>query len=245
MKKPLIGITAGVQLPDNCKIKSKWYYVSSAYVSSVEQAGGVPAMLSITDLADVIKAHAGMIDGLLLSGGVDVNPLLFDQEPQPKLGEVCVERDWYELALIKEVMLQGKPIFGICRGIQMLNVACGGSLWQDVFAIKPKILKHQQEMSANSGSHTVRMQSGSVAEKCLSGSFVTNSFHHQACKTVASGFVATAWTDDGIIEAIEKPGETLTFGVQWHPEQMAVSHPQMLQLFRELIAAAKNRMERN
>ena len=243
MKRPIIGVTADVQLPDGGKVRSGRLYVSRAYISSVERAGGLPIMLPITDVADIVARHAGMIDGLLLTGGVDVNPLLYGEEPQQKLLEVCAERDWYELALIRAVLLQEKPIFGICRGIQMLNVACGGTLWQDIDAITPEILKHRQQQSGYCGSHTVRTEHGSFIWKCIADSFVTNSFHHQACKTLAPEFVATAWTADGIVEAIEKPGKPLVFGVQWHPEHMTENHPPMLQLFQELTAAAKNRME--
>jgi len=245
MKRPIIGITADVQLPDCGKVRSERLYVSSAYVNSVEKADGLPIMLPITDVADIINRHASMIDGLLLSGGVDVNPLLFGEEPHQKLQGVCIERDWYELALIRAVLLLEKPIFGICRGIQMLNVACGGTLWQDIYIIKPEILKHSQELGGYCGSHTVHAQNGSLIGKCINDSFVTNSFHHQACKALAPEFIATAWTADGIIEAIEKPGRTLVYGVQWHPEHMTANHPPMLQLFRELTAAAKNRMELN
>ncbi|MEI6285956.1 MAG: gamma-glutamyl-gamma-aminobutyrate hydrolase family protein [Bacillota bacterium] len=245
MRKPIIGITTDAQLPDGNRVKSGRYYVSSAYISSVEMADGIPIMLPVSGNDAVVLAHANMIDGLILCGGVDVNPLMFGEQPHQKLMEVCSERDWYEQALIREIMLQAKPIFGICRGVQMLNVACGGTLWQDIYTANPNVLKHRQDMGGHSGSHTVQMKSGSLMQKCLTDNFVTNSFHHQACKQLAPEFIATAWTTDGIIEAIEKPGETLTFGVQWHPEHMTVSQPQMLTLFRELTAAAKNRMELN
>lgn len=245
MKKPLIGITSGVQPPDAAGVSYERYYASSAYVSSIERADGVPLVLPVSAANDIVKAHANIIDGLLLSGGVDVNPLVFGEEPQQKLREVCDARDWYELALIKEVMQQDKPVFGICRGIQVLNVACGGTLWQDIYTIRPEILKHRQESGARHGSHTIRVQSGTLMEKLFSDKTLVNSFHHQACNAIAPGFAATAWTADGIVEAIERQGAALTFGVQWHPEHMAASTQKMLELFVALVDAAKKRMEQS
>ena len=236
-RKPIIGITTEVQDADGQKVTSGRYYASIAYNYSVEAAGGVPLMLPASDNPDVVIAHALAIDGLLLSGGVDVNPLLYGEQPVRELGAVSDERDRYELMLIHEVAKRGKPIFGICRGIQMLNLAFGGTLWQDIY-LGSDIIKHRQDQAGFCASHSVIVASGTLLESMVSSSVLTNSFHHQACKAVAPGFVVSARSSDGIVEGIEAADGRMLYAVQWHPEHMTRHHPAMLNLFRQLVAAA-------
>jgi len=187
--------------------------------------------------ADFAKEYIDMADGLLLIGGVDVNPIHFKQSPHPELGFVDEERDFFELALYKEAKAKGIPIFGICRGIQVINIAEGGTLHQHLPAVENTI-QHRQKNGAGSPFHLLRLEPNSLlANKYNSLSLKTNSYHHQAIDQLAEGLKAVAWSEDGIIEAIESRGDDFIFGVQWHPEASVPNYEGHLEPFEIFMEA--------
>ncbi len=233
--RPRIGITVSLLDGPSC------HQLPSNYVSSVLGAGGIPLLLPIFDDPDLALDILSTLDGLLLSGGVDVDPLLFGAEPQPRLGAVSPERDLADLCLSRKALEMGMPVLGICRGIQVMAVAAGGSIIQDIGGI-PGVLKHRQESPRWHGSHTVDVDGTGLVCQLVgqSGTMDVNSFHHQALDGVPDGFTATAYAPDGIIEAIEGPDpDRFAVGVQWHPEGMVGRHPGQWGLFRGLVEAGR------
>ena len=216
-------------------------YLNRAYVWAVENAGGVPVILPVTRDPDVISRYLGVVDGLLLSGGVDVAPAYFGEEPHPHLGTVDDDRDTTEMPLIREALAQDMPVFAICRGIQSLNIALGGTLYQDIPSQAPSAIHHQQSdigIARSQTSHSVRIVADSRLRNIVGvEEMQTNSFHHQSLKQVADGLVVTASAPDGIIEAAESPAHRYVVAVQFHPEETAPNDLHSRQLFEAFIAA--------
>ncbi len=196
--------------------------LNSAYVRSVLAAGGVPLVLSpILGPAYAARALDG-VDGLVLTGGEDMDPAWYRMEPHPKANPPSRERDLFELALLATARQREIPMLGICRGIQVLNVALGGTLWQDLPSELVGAVDHSPEAARSDRTHVVRLQAGSLIASALGRTEVrVNSFHHRAIRDLAPKLVATGWTEDGLIEAVEgAPGEPWLLAVQWHPEEM-------------------------
>lgn len=216
-------------------------YLNRAYVWAVENAGGVPVILPVTREPEIISRYLGLLDGLLLSGGVDVAPACFGEKPHPHLGTVDADRDTTELPLIREALAQDMPTFAICRGIQALNVALGGSLYQDIPSQMPSSIHHQQSdvgIPRAQPSHAVRIVPDSRLHHIVGREEMqTNSFHHQALKQVADGLVVTAYAPDDIIEAAESPTHRYVVAVQFHPEETAPNDLPSRQLFEAFVAA--------
>jgi putative glutamine amidotransferase len=196
--------------------------VNAAYVRAVLAAGGVPLILSPLMGASHAGAALDGIHGLILTGGEDIEPSWYGSTPSPLLSPPSRERDLFELALFAVARQRGLPILGICRGIQLVNVAMGGTLFQDLPTERPGSVDHSPPASREARSHRVKLQPGSRAADALGSSSVTvNSFHHQAIKNLAPGLVASGWSDDGLIEAVETPPDgSWLLAVQWHPEEM-------------------------
>lgn len=236
----VIGITvASVDSPPR-------HQLNTSYVRSVLGAGGVPFLLPVHEDLDLTPRILERIDGLILSGGVDVDPHLFGQEPLPGLGPVSPERDRSELALTREALAAGMPILAICRGIQVLNVAAGGTIIQDVDSARfPDLLKHRQEAPWWHASHAVEVEPGSrladlLGLKAGMSTIRVNSFHHQAVDRVAEPLTAVARSPDGVVEAVEhRDDRRFVVGVQWHPEGMVDRHARQRGLFRGLVRAAR------
>ncbi|MBX5436489.1 MAG: gamma-glutamyl-gamma-aminobutyrate hydrolase family protein [Alicyclobacillaceae bacterium] len=218
--------------------------LSDDYTQGVEVAGGLALVIPFVDRNDVIPDIADCIHGLLLSGGDDVDPAWYGEQPQLGLGEVNPERDELELRLIAEVVARGKPILGICRGIQVLNVAFGGTLYQDLPRQWKGTIQHSQRARRDHLSHTIRIQPGSRLQQLLGGEATLrcNSFHHQAIRTVGRELVPVAWDEDGLVEAVEHPDYPFLVGVQWHPENLWRTAPVYLGLFRGLVEAARRQL---
>lgn len=233
-RPPLIGLS--VSPSDNASALSACYY------HAVLKAGGAPLLIpAITDVT-TLRHIVALLDGLILTGGKDVNPLWYQEDPHQALGEVDPLRDAYELTLLKLASDRNVPILGICRGEQLINVAFGGTLYQDIpsqRAGKPAI-KHVQKMPGQYISHTVTVTPQSQLAAIIgAGKQGVNSFHHQAVKDIAPGFRAVAYAPDSIVEAIEAWPERPVLGVQWHPEVL-VDGPDstMLKLFAFLAGKA-------
>jgi putative glutamine amidotransferase len=216
--------------------------VNAAYVRAVAGAGGVPLILSQLMQPEQVGPALDACDGLLLTGGEDVDPAHYGEAPSPKLGAVDRERDQFELALVAAARERGLPVLGICRGIQLINVALGGTLYQDLPTERPSAVDHDPRSAArHARTHHVRLAPGSRAAQVLGvDRLVPNSFHHQAVKQLAPGLVASGWSDDGLIEAVETTEAPWLLAVQWHPEEMHedVTAPE-LGLFRALVEEAR------
>ena len=242
MTRPRIGITGVSRVVQGNERTG----VNVAYVSSVLRAGGLPLILSPLVPAELTGALADTLDGVLLTGGEDVAPSLYGAAPHPALGDVDPRRDQLEAGLVRAAHERGVPVLGICRGIQLINAAMGGTLWQDLATELPEALAHNQQAGRTARTHSVTTLAGTrVAAAAHAGSFEVNSFHHQAVRRLAPGLVATATAPDGIIEAVESaPGAPWLLAVQWHPEEFhAESVAVDRGLFAALIAAARSRAE--
>ena len=227
--KPVIGITSRYSW------KERRYNLPDAYVKAVHRNGGLPLVLPPYEDADLEGLYA-QVDGLLFTGGPDVDPLQYGEQPRPRQGSIEPLRDWFELELARLALEGPKPVLGICRGLQVLNVAAGGTLIQDVGSQVEGALKHRQEAPAWYGTHRVEVEEGSLAHRVLGCTRVTaNSFHHQACKEPGGAYRASAWAPDGVVEALEAEGEPWRLCVQWHPEHM--DNPVMNRIFRALVEA--------
>jgi putative glutamine amidotransferase len=196
--------------------------LNGAYLRSVISAGGVPIILSpLMGPSFVTRALDGA-DGVVLTGGEDMDPAWYDAEPSPYLNPPSRERDIFELALFAAARQRELPILAICRGIQLVNVALGGTLYQDLPSERPGPVDHNPSGGRTDRSHAVRLEPGSLTAEALNTTAIrVNSFHHQAILDLAPGLRATGWSEDGVIEAAEAvQGQPWLLAVQWHPEEM-------------------------
>lgn len=232
---PLIGITGNFS--DGNLTLAPGYY------QSVVQAGGVPLIIPPYEDMQLLLNMLDSLDGILLSGGGDINPLFLDEEPKPGLHSINPYRDRQELMLVRLAANRQIPILGICRGIQIMNAALGGSLYQDIYSeTDGTLLKHSQDMDRAFASHTVDIAADSLLHRIMrTEKLPVNSFHHQAVKSPAPGFRVSATAPDGVIEAIESTEYKSMLGVQWHPECFLLNHDKcMMPLFGWLIKEAKS-----
>jgi putative glutamine amidotransferase len=215
---PRIGISAVVRQWDGADRTG----VNAAYVHAVLAAGGVPLLLSPVMGPSLVGRALDGLDGLVLTGGEDLDPAWFGAQPSPYLSPPSRERDLFELALFAVARQRELPILGICRGIQLINVALGGTLYQDLPSERPGTVEHRPNGARDARSHRIRLEPGSRAAEALGGTnFTVNSSHHQAIRDLAPGLLATGWTEDAVIEAAETPaGAPWLLAVQWHPEEM-------------------------
>lgn len=234
--QPVIGITCSFDQ------HLERYCLAQEYVRSVEAAGGIPVALPALKNISLVPRHLAWVDGLLLSGGADVDPAFFNEEPWPWTGEITPERDWYEIELVSRALAGSMPILAICRGMQVLNIAAGGSIHQDIGRGIRKTLKHSQQAPRWYPTHRVDIEPGTkLAAVFQTESLRVNSFHHQAVKNPAPGFTVAARSSDGVIEAIEATGEGFALGVQFHPECMWERDIKFLELFKALVKACGER----
>lgn len=229
--RPIIGIVS------RYAIDQKRYNLPEEYTHAVQRNGGTPFIIPpMYDLdQDQVLDH---VDGVIIGGGPDVDPILYGEEPIPGQGDIGPLRDVFEMEFLKKVLAKNKPFLGISRGLQAINVAAGGTLIQDIPSQVENCLKHSQEAEVWHPTHHVTIEKGSKAYDIFgTEKILTNSFHHQACKTPAPGFKATGWTDDGVIHIIEKEDAVWNLNVQFHPER--IDQPYMNNLFKSFIAACK------
>lgn len=229
----MIGLSSSVY---QLKSGTEGIFAGDDYTSAIEKAGALPLVLPMLTDESAIRAVADQLDGLLLTGGVDLDPAYFGEAPITQLGEVSPIRDEMEWLLTAEFLKRDKPIFAICRGIQMLNAAAGGTLYQDLAAQKRKVIQHSQKAPRWHASHEVKLTEGSKLRQMFDAPFIrVNSFHHQAVKEVADGFIVSAVAPDGVIEAIESTEHHYVVGVQWHPECMWKRFPIFHKLFQTFV----------
>ena len=235
LQPPRIGISANRKDGLSC--------IAETYVQAVLKADGAPVLIPVITDIEALTAIVNGLDGLVMSGGGDINPLYMQEEPIPALQDVDTYRDEYDLILLRLATNRQLPVMGICRGHQILNVAFGGGVYQDIHTQhNQKLLKHSQTLPREQASHSVTLDEGpSKLRTMLDGEkeLLVNSFHHQAIKEPAPEFIATATAPDGINEAMEHPEKEI-FSVQWHPEAMAANDDeQMSKLFKHHVEASR------
>jgi putative glutamine amidotransferase len=244
--RPLIGVTTqslqsidGIPegLPSSVVMNQRYYLAATS-------VGAVPVLVPLLDDdSDTLREIYDRLDGLLIPGGVDMDPGTYGEAPHAKLGRIDEARDRTELQLARWAVEDNKPLLGLCRGLQVLNVACGGSLFQDIETQLPGALKH--DCFPNYGferdhlAHDVTLSAASRLRDVMERDQVpVNSMHHQGIKTLGAGLRATALAPDGVVEAIEREDDGFVLGVQWHPEVLELSEPHTRQLFRAFVDAA-------
>ena len=212
--RPVIGLTP---LMD---IERESYWMLPGYMEALRDAGALPVMLPLTGGEDELRRMTELCDGFLLTGGQDVSPVLYGAEKETdKLGILCPERDIMDARLLRLAIEADLPVFGICRGLQLMNAALGGTLWQDLPTQRPGEILHRTKLPKDAVAHEVRLTEGGFLHALLGkDSLGVNSFHHQAIKTLAPCLRAAAVAPDGLVEAVELPGKRCVRAVQWHPE---------------------------
>ena len=233
--RPVIGIVASLNQ------ERKSYVAGKAYVEAIQGAGGAPLLLPAVGDDSVAAQLFTQLDGLLLPGGPDIDPLHFGEEPMYKYTRIDPESDHVELLLARLALRNNIPILGICRGIQMLNIAAGGDIYQDLAAQRAETLIHDQKAPWWYPTHAIEIQPQTTLLEILGEPRLrVNSYHHQAVRNVAPNFRVSALASDGVIEAIENPSLRYAIGVQWHPEQMYREYPLFKRLFVTLVEEAGN-----
>jgi putative glutamine amidotransferase len=239
--RPLIGITAfatrHIEPPHSPLIA-----LGRRYVAAIAAAGGAPLIVPPGLDDPSMRTVFERLDGLLLSGGGDIDPVRYGEAPHPSLTALSAERDQLELSLARRAVDADKPLLAICRGIQVLNVALGGSLVQDISTQIPGALPHtfdETKVAREHTAHPVQIEPGARLHEVMGVDTAgANSWHHQAIKQVAAGLQVVARSPDGVIEAVEMAGRRLVIGVQWHPEWLYDRQPEMMRLFEALVQAA-------
>jgi putative glutamine amidotransferase len=242
---PLIGIVAHHDTSGSYG-RTRIQGLLVSYLKAVAGAGGAPVLVPLDLAGEALRAVFERLDGLVLPGGPDVAPAYFGEAPHEKLGRVDEALDEAELALARWAVAADRPLLAICRGIQVLNVALGGTLYQDIGSQLPDALEHQRTQGKGypprDWSHEVTVQADSRLAGALGASTVTtNSRHHQAVKEPAADLTVVAHTVDGLIEGVEIPDARFAVGVQWHPENLVEQDPAMHRLFETFVVAATDR----
>jgi putative glutamine amidotransferase len=234
VSRPLVGITISYSK------NPEFFTLRDDYVRAVEKAGGLPVVLAPGWPADAAELLS-RLDGLLLTGGADMDPVLYGQEAHETVTRVIPERDAFEIALCREALRRDQPLLAICRGHQVLNVATGGTLIQDIPSEVSGAFDHDPDRERWETAHEVRILPRTRLREILGAETIAvNSFHHQAVRDLGEGLVVSAAsTVDGVIEGIEAPGRRLAVGVQWHPEAFWDRPPDFQPLFEALVKAGR------
>jgi putative glutamine amidotransferase len=244
-RRPIIGIPTQTLhsidgIPEG--LPESWV-MNSRYSRAVAAAGGLPVMIPLLEEEDTLRALYDRIDAVLLPGGVDLDPATYGEAPLPTCGRLDPARDRVELTFARWAIAERKPLFGLCRGLQIVNVALGGTLYQDIAVQRSDAIKHDYFPTAGFArdhlAHPVTVTSGSRLDALVgTAPLKVNSMHHQAVKDLAPALVSTAVAPDGLIEAVESSGSQFLLGVQWHPESLTERDPRMQRLVAGFVEAA-------
>lgn len=231
--KPVIGVTTFIDDKANNKLSSLNYN----YINSIILAGGIPVLIPIIEDEEDINRFTDIVDGILFTGGGDISPLYFGENPTGKINSISTRRDFIELKLFKKAWEKNMPMLGICRGLQLINVALGGTLYQDIDSQFEGVLGHHpNDILRDELYHTVKLKEGSsLFDIFKTDEIGVNSFHHQAIKQLGKGLTISALSCEGIIEGVEANDKRFVVGVQWHPEALTVRYPEFQKLFYAFI----------
>ena len=235
-KKPVILLTPYFNT------KTDEPYMRPAFLKAVRNAGGIPVILSLDLTEEDLTQLLELADGILFTGGPDVHPFFFGEETQAHSGNVCLRRDRMELKLLKLAMSLQKPVLGVCRGIQLINIGLGGDIYQDIPSQYPQDfpIAHSQPFYYDIPSHKVHVVPETLLAKIAgTDTLNVNSMHHQAVRKTAPGLIASGYSSDGLVECVEKSDYPFLIGVQWHPEYLWEQDPAMERLFSMFVDAAR------
>ncbi|HEX3867295.1 MAG TPA: gamma-glutamyl-gamma-aminobutyrate hydrolase family protein [Gemmatimonadaceae bacterium] len=245
-RRPIVGIpTQTLQSLGgvSAEIPPSWV-MSQRYVVTLTNAGAIPWLIPLID-DDTLRGLYESLDGVFLPGGADIDPVSYGRDPHSLCDKTDRERDRVELALARWALADGKPILGVCRGMQLINVAAGGTLFEDIAEQMPGAIRHDYFPFSAPGfsrdylAHDVNVVAGTrLASTFGAGRLAVNSMHHQGVRDLGSGLEATATAPDGLIEALESRGGQYVVGVQWHPEALTDSEERARRLFREFVETA-------
>lgn len=239
MPSPIIGITTGRVLS---KTQVFEYTLSEMYVQAVFRAGGTPVILPTGADAGEVATLLEIVDGILLTGGGDIDPAIFNGQPHPNVYGIDHERDFLEIELVRQASRSQKPFLGICRGAQVINVALGGTLYTDIGAQLPDAERHDlyPNIPRDKIAHHIQIQNGSLLRKLTdTAKLAVNSLHHQGLEQIPAYLIPIGHSADGLVEAVELRDHVFGLGVQWHPEWLVESSANQA-IFRGLVQAAEN-----
>lgn len=236
MNRPIIGVMPLVE----AKTDKQW--MKDSYVSAILRAGGLPLVLPLREDAEALDAYVAACDGFLATGGVDIAPAEYGQDALPECGDASLGLDAMQRALFPRILNADKPLLGICRGFQYLNVALGGTLWQDLPSQRPSEAEHDMEPPYGRFAHRAIQAADSPLLKMIpERDFGVNSCHHQGIRALGRGLVPTACCEDGLIEAVCMPDKRFVHAVQWHPETLCSVDENAAALFRGLVDASRRK----
>lgn len=241
--KPVIGVTPDFNAGDRKDMggREPTYFLRARYVRAIEELGGIPVILPLVADPAGRRALLDSVDGLLLTGsGPDLPPRLYGERQRFSFPLMSERRADFELHLVHEARRRDLPLLGICGGMQTVNVACGGSLYQDISSQVRNALEHRQKTKAIHVSHPVTVAPKSLLKRIVGrATLMVNSSHHQSVKTVGPSLIASATAPDGLVEAIESPAHRFLLAIQWHPEFLFERHTPHRRLFEALLRAAR------
>lgn len=240
LKRPLIGVTMGREKSQRF-FGLNLFIMNQTYVRSLEALGALPVMIPLHMSEASLRGIFERLDGVFLPGGEDIDPAYYGEERHPLLGATDKERDRTELLLTRWAIEEGMPVLGVCRGVQMINVACGGSLFQDLHSADPDLDKHDYfppSFERYRISHQVAVEPDSRLAQAMGHKHEVNSMHHQGIDRVGYGLRVVARAEDGLPEALEAPALPFAVGVQWHPEELSKTDQMSTNLFYNFVHAA-------
>lgn len=238
--RPLIGVPTGREKSQRF-FGLPLYIMNQTYIRTLEMLGALPVLIPLQMSNATLRGIFERLDGLLLPGGEDMDPSYYGAERHPQLGPTDRERDRTELLLTEWALEVGMPVLGVCRGVQVINVACGGTLYQDLTSERPDLQKHDYfppNFERFRISHRVEIERGSLLARALGEVHEVNSMHHQGIDRLGTGLRPVAVAEDGLVEAVEMPGLPYVLGVQWHPEELAKTDQHSGTLFHEFVVAS-------
>ncbi len=232
--KPCVGLLAEVD-------GEKKIGMNHSYSAAIEAAGALPLLLPYSENEETLDGYISRLDGFVFTGGADIDPKHFGEEIKPTCGKIYPFRDSFELLMFRKIIEKKKPILGICRGAQIINVALGGTLYQDLPTEYKVTLSHRQDLPNTEPSHEIIILENTPLHRLIGkGRMMGNSFHHQAIKTLGKDLSVTALSEDGVIEAVTYEGDSYLRAYQWHPERLVTLNVDNLSLFKEFIEACKS-----